>query len=834
MLRLRPTLSPRKVPARTGVHNAPAWDQPKISDFGLARQIDEPGLTRTGVIMGTPWYMAPEQARGQTTLGPAADVWALGAIFYHCLTGNPPFEAKSTHEVLRRVMEEQPAPPNERNQTVPLDPATICLKCLHKEPARRYASATALAEDLARWLAGEPIMARPVGRVERATMWVQRNRLVAALLTVLALAVAGGVAGITWKYLDAENQREMAVARGVELQLENAAKVKALAAETAALEQSRKAEKSATQQRQLSLQTVRRVVYDIHAQLKDRPVHKELRKLLLARALDGLKAVARAADTAAQVDQETIWVHCELGDIFLEIEAGGTTEAKKQYDIAHDLARRIAEADPSSARAQRDLSISYNKLGDVQMQLGDSKAALASYQQSLKIFESLAEADPSSARAQRDLSISYNKLGDVQMQLGDSKAALASYQQSLKIFESLAKADPSSARAQRDLSISYNKLGDVQMRLGDSKAALASYQESLKIHESLAKTDPSSAQAQRDLSVSYEKLGDVQMRLGASKAALASYRESLKIHESLAKADPSSAEAQRDLSVSCDKLGDVHMQLGDSKAALASYQQSLNIRESLAKADPSSAQAQRDPSFSYDKLGDVHLQLGDSKAALASYRQSLNIRESLAKADPSSAQAQRDLLVSNFKLGNLEQQAGQFSKAIDWYVRALDIPKRFPRPDFFKQESAVLESRVCFCRAVVATLTDPTAALKQPEELRPSVLAAVTYALARQNKPERALAVADLLVANAKEPGHLYDAACGYALCVPLADKAETKEKRAVRAVELLRQAVAKGFKDAAHMKRDADLDALRGRDDFKKLLAELEAAARTTKTKEP
>jgi hypothetical protein len=113
------------------------------------------------------------------------------------------------------------------------------------------------------------------------------------------------------------------------------------------------------------------------------------------------------------------------------------------------------------------------------------------------------------------------------------------------------------------------------------------------------------------------------------------------------------------------------------------------------------------------------------------------------------------------------------------------------------------------------------------------VLAAVTAALARQKKADKALAAADLLAANATEPGHLYAAACGYALCVSLTDTADAKEKRALRAIALLRQAVARGYKDAAHMKRDTDLDALRGRDDFKQLLAEMEAAAGAKKVKE-
>ena len=143
---------------------------PKIADFGLARRLDDgAGLTRSGIPLGTPNYMAPEQALGLThSIGPAADVYALGAILYEALTGRPPFRADTTAETLRQVVEQEPTPPSRWNATVPRDLEVICLKCLRKEPHRRYPSAAALAEDLRRFERGEPITARrdgPAGTV---------------------------------------------------------------------------------------------------------------------------------------------------------------------------------------------------------------------------------------------------------------------------------------------------------------------------------------------------------------------------------------------------------------------------------------------------------------------------------------------------------------------------------------------------------------------------------------------------------------------------------------------------------------------------------------------
>jgi WD40 repeat protein len=168
---------------------------PKISDFGLARTLDEGGQTQSGAVLGTPSYMAPEQAGGRSTeMGPATDVYALGAILYELLAGRPPFRAATSFDTLVQVKTEEPVPPRQLNARVPADLETISLKCLLKDPAKRYAGAQELADDLGRYLAGEPIRARPSGRLGRAVKWARRNPAVAALsasLVVLLLAATG-------------------------------------------------------------------------------------------------------------------------------------------------------------------------------------------------------------------------------------------------------------------------------------------------------------------------------------------------------------------------------------------------------------------------------------------------------------------------------------------------------------------------------------------------------------------------------------------------------------------------------------------------------------------
>jgi tetratricopeptide (TPR) repeat protein len=179
--------------------------KPHVTDFGLARRIENDSeLTQSGMPMGTPSYMSPEQARGERgAITTATDVYGLGSILYALLTGQAPFAGSSLAETLDRVRGEPARPPSRLNGRVPRDLEIICLKCLEKDPDRRYASARALADDLNRWLGGEPIQARPVGPATRSWMWCRRHPLPAALAGLLVLAVLTGLAGITWKWREA-------------------------------------------------------------------------------------------------------------------------------------------------------------------------------------------------------------------------------------------------------------------------------------------------------------------------------------------------------------------------------------------------------------------------------------------------------------------------------------------------------------------------------------------------------------------------------------------------------------------------------------------------------
>jgi serine/threonine-protein kinase len=720
--------------------------------------------TEMGQALGTPAYMSPEQAAGRwDAVGPASDVYGLGATLYCLLTGRPPFQGPDHGAILRQVQEGVFPPPRQVNPAVPAALEAVCLRAMRRRPEERYATPRQLADEVERYLADEPVVAYPEPVPARLRRWARRHRPLvagsAALLLTAVVALAVGLVVVRRQQLETERQRQEAVT----------------------------ARQQADEQSRLALDTLNAVVFDIQTKLENVPAAHRVRREMLQTAIAGLQKIAASAARAPEKGQGLVAAHLDIGDIFLNIGGAGpgkwTDEARHHYQVAHDLAAAAVAADPASAEARRYLALCHEKRGDMLLRLGDVPGARDACRECLELRQRLADDDPDSARARRDLAVAHEKLGDALLQLGDHPAARDAYQKGLEMTRRLADADPTSAPARRDLAVAYNLHGNALMYLEDPRGARHDYQKGLEINQRLAAADRDNAQAQRDLAVSHEKVGDALLQLGDVRGARDAYGKDLEITRRLAQADPGNLLAQRDLAVSSEKVGDALLRLGDVAGARDPYQKDLEISKRLAEADPDNAQAQIDLVVSHYNMARCDQEDFRFDRAVPNYESALT--------------RLRDL--------DRKGQFGDRAKSAAW------------RRQF--------EQALAQCRTAERAVTDLDFVLKQPRQQVPQLLDLRVRALCRRGQHAAAAATADRAHQLAgKDAGQLYQVACWYALCSAAVAPGKVDDPLAARAVAVLREAVRAGYHDAGHVRGNRDLDPLRSRDDYRQLMKELDS----------
>ena len=343
---------------------------PKVTDFGLAKQLDTAGSqTQSGAVMGTPSYMAPEQAAGEPrAIGPAADVYALGAVLYEMLTGRPPFRGTSAFDTLDQLRLQEPVPPRRLQPRLPRDLETICLKCLAKEPGRRYATAEGLADDLHRFLTGEPIRARRTRWWEHAWKWARRRPALAALAVLnlgllLALLVGGGVYQVRLR--DA---------------LETATRQK----ELAEVRQAR-----AVRNLEVAIGTAEAMWQRARMEGVDQsPAIRGLQKEMVQDVRRLYQELLTDKDNADPKIQRWIsWGYAGLGRCATML--GNNEEAREEYQRARAVQEKLVADFPGVAEYRHDLAVTFFNLSDLDSSQGRFEAAEDSFRQAEKLFTSL-------------------------------------------------------------------------------------------------------------------------------------------------------------------------------------------------------------------------------------------------------------------------------------------------------------------------------------------------------------------------------------------------------------------------------------------------------------
>jgi hypothetical protein len=574
----------------------------KLTDFGLAKQFEvSSGMTPSGAVMGTPSYMAPEQAEGKVKeLGPPTDVYGLGAILYELLTGRPPFRGVNMVDTLEQVKWSDPAPPSRLVPRLPRDLGTICLKCLAKAPGRRYATAGQLADDLRRWLNGETILARPAPAWERLWRAVRRRPWQAATATVTVLAGLALAAGV----LVLMRQEEVRAFEHKQHEVERLVAESKEKAQRQLGDERRRNEEKLRRRGEQSLKAlngIRGLVLD--GELSRTPGLDPLHRALFAyykELIDGQR-------------EEGGYDPADLADACVKIgelvrRTGDKDQARQAYATAEELYRKLAVTDPAYRARLADARL---KGGRVAYELGDEAAAAAACDEARRLWDAVRrEADTPEAKsgAAEVRHLQGELLGD-QRKFADAARA---FNESIALRVELAAADrsrtaeelarlPADARRLaiqhlRDLARGYGYLGDVLLDDRKVHDADRAYWGSHHIREKLEaaltlvhKGDRAGADlldARMQLARSWSNFATSQTRHGALGTARHFAEKALDLQRKLVEASPNNVEYRLDLCNTLNRIAGLNLLLDERDGTDALLAQARDVpRDDLSAKD---------------------------------------------------------------------------------------------------------------------------------------------------------------------------------------------------------------------------------------------------------
>jgi eukaryotic-like serine/threonine-protein kinase len=578
----------------------------KVTDFGLVKRLeDDSSQTRTGAILGTPSYMSPEQANGQThQIGPPADQYALGAILYELLTGRPPFQGTSVLDTLEQVRKKEPVPPSQLQTKIPRDLETICLKALEKDPARRYADVAAMAEDLRRFQAKEPIVARPVSRAERLWRLCVRNPVVAIVSAAAVLFLLAGAVGGTASAVIITGKNQALYLTNIALEK---AKETADLQRTVAVTKQKIAEQAARAANKQNQQVVETEVSWINVmehKLRYVPEVQDVREQMLADATKTLDNSIRMMTSLREVvgwdakDEENNWrtlarARQRLGDF--NLSRNRFTEALAQFRLMDEIIETLAKASPDDVMAQFRLARSRRQLGFVAAQrLGDSATGQNYLRQAIEIDRACLAKKPGEGTFQRELANSLGQLAGAELLLGHLERARDLYREELQTRSEFSAALARDEESRRELAGLHEKLAELHFRMKQPKEGREYYDLAALKREEFVAERPDYWPAVYDLARTYNNAGFVHYPQGHEPAVAREYHQkALELIEARAKVDPANLDTKTVLATTLYYDATCALKSGDSAGAAAGYRRCLEIREALA-TEPKAKMSQVD------------------------------------------------------------------------------------------------------------------------------------------------------------------------------------------------------------------------------------------------
>jgi serine/threonine-protein kinase len=488
---------------------------PKITDFGLAKCQSDTGLTRTGDVLGTPSYMSPEQTVGKSTaITAAVDVYGLGAILYEALTGRPPFRAETEIATLSQVQQEEPVPPRRLQPTVPRDLETICLKCLRKEPGRRYATAQELADELRRFLAGESIQARPVGTGERVLRWCRRKPGVAGLLAALLLVFLAGLSSVLvlWQR-DRQHAADFKRERDI------------------ALHEQERAEHHLRGVREGADRLTK-----LGNELRQRPGLADTGTAVLEEALTFYEQLLPEQGTALAVRLEAAQLYGRLAGIHHTL--GHWDKAVDAYGQQANVLSNLLAEEPPKVAHRYQLANSHRYRGNVLRDLRKLGEAREAYDQAAELQEQLLRESPNDAGSKVALANTLLNKATVLSSRDEAEPLERLYNHILELYRAAVANEPDNLGYRAELALGLEEQGLFVLNRGRTSQAMTLVREALTIHQQLLASRRMPRSFERYVALNYASLGKVQAAAGQLGSAEQSYREGIKFLEQLVKEFP--------------------------------------------------------------------------------------------------------------------------------------------------------------------------------------------------------------------------------------------------------------------------------------------------------
>jgi len=568
-----------------------ASDDDELPESALGSN-DSTHETAQGQVLGTPAYMAPEQAAGRLdAIGPWTDVYGLGAMLYEILTGQAPFIGQDTDDVLRRVQEQEPVPPRHLVHDTPPALEAVCLKALAKAPADRYATASDLAQDLQRWLADEPVLAYREPWSVRWGRWARRHR---------ALVTGGGLSLLT-----------MVVALAVGLVLIGREEARTQAARLRAEDNFRLA---------------RRAVDHFYMRIsKERllnePGLQPLRKDLLREAQDFYQqfVALRGDDPDVQADLGNAYL--QLGKITAEI--GSTPAALELAQNAIRVARRLTELKPGVASYQHLLGQCYNNQGALYRALGRLEDAEQAFQNAIQVEQELVNKLPGVESYPAYLGLCYNNLGLVRRMRDKPGPAEEALHKAIDLLTPLVDRPQPDDQAASDLAGSWTNLGIVYSDQDQMKQAEAAFKTARQTWEHLVQSRPAVVDYRDNLASSFNNLGSLYQMMQQLAKARSSFGQALAIRQKMVDENPTVTQYREKLAHVYLNLGNLDRDQHQPDEAETAYRKALTIWRRLAQEHHAVASFQHGVGWATYHLGSLMKEEGHLDAALDWYTQAI-------------------------------------------------------------------------------------------------------------------------------------------------------------------------------------------------------------------